>query len=147
MKVLVLDESQYERQALAKTLGEAGFSVEEAKDSKVAFSLLEREPPRVLVMPWPKMGGPDLIKRVRARHSAHHIYVLVLLDKQPPSEIAAVYAAGADDFVRRPFIREELLGRVETPERVEKWTGGKKAAFDWSSATDLRHLRACRDMG
>src|SRR5215471_3409249 len=147
MKVLVLDESQYERQALAKTLGEAGFSVDEAKDNKVAFSLLEREPPRVLVMPWPKTGGPDLLKRVRAVDSAHHIYVLVLLDKQPPSEITALYAAGVDDFVRRPFVREELLARVETPQRVEKWTTGKKVAFDWSSATDLRHLRACREMG
>lgn len=148
MKVLVLDESQYERQALAKTLGEAGFSVEEAKDSKAAFSLLEREPPRVLVMPWPRMGGTDLVKRVRALDSAHHIYVLVLLDKQPPSEIATIYSAGADDFARRPLAREELVGRVETPRRVEKWRSGEKqVAFDWSSATDLRHLRACREMG
>jgi CheY-like chemotaxis protein len=148
MKVLVLDESQYERQSLAHALGQAGFSVEEAKDNKVAFSLLEREPPRVLVLPWPKTGGPDLIKRVRAVDSQHHIYVLVLLDKQPPSEITTLYAAGADDFIRRPFIREELVGRVETPRRAEKWrTGEKKGAFDWSSATDLRHLRACRDMG
>lgn len=148
MKVLVLDESQLERQSITQTLGQAGFSVEEAKDSKVAFGLLEREPPRAFVFPWPKMGGADFLKRVRTMDAAHHIYVLVLLDKQPPSEIAALYAAGVDDFIRRPIVREELVGRLETPRRVEKWSAGeKKSAFDWSSATDLRHLRACRDMG
>ncbi|HEY3595843.1 MAG TPA: hypothetical protein VGL13_18290, partial [Polyangiaceae bacterium] len=48
----------------------------------------------------------------------------------------------------RPIPREELLGRVEAPRRLEKLAQPeKKAAFDWSTATDLRHLRACRDMG
>jgi CheY-like chemotaxis protein len=148
MKVLVLDENPLERQAIGQTLGQAGFSVEEAKDSKVALGLLEREPPRAFVLPWPKTGGADFIKHVRTLDAAHHIYILVLLDKQPPSELTALYAAGADDFIRRPIVREELVGRIETPRRIEKWSNQKaKGSFDWSSASDLRHLRACREMG
>src|SRR5262249_2408858 len=93
-------------------------------------------------------GGADLVKRFRSFDSAHRTYVLALLDKQPPAEITALYAAGVDDFMRRPLAKEELLGRVDAPARIEKWASAdKKAAFDWSTATDLRHLRACREMG
>jgi CheY-like chemotaxis protein len=148
MKILIIDENQYERQSMAQTLGQAGFTVEDAKDAKLALAAIEREPVQVVVLGWPKAGGADLVKRVRSFDASHRTYVLALLDKQPPSEITALYSAGVDDFIRRPVIREELLGRVEAPNRIEKWASAdKKAAFDWSSATDLRHLRACRDMG
>jgi DNA-binding response OmpR family regulator len=148
MKILIVDENQYERQTIAQMLGQAGFTVEDAKDPKLAVAALEREPVQVVVFGWPKTGGSDLVKRLRSFDSAHRTYLLALLDKQLPSEITALFAAGVDDFMRRPLVKEELLGRVEAPVRIERWaTADKKAAFDWSAATDLRHLRACRDMG
>lgn len=148
MKILILDENQYERQSIGQILGQAGFTVDDAKDAKMALAALERESVQLVVFGWPKTGGPDLVKRLRSFDSSHRTYLLALLDKQPPSEITALYSAGVDDFMRRPLVREELLGRVDAPTRIEKWASGdKKAAFDWSSATDLRHLRACREMG
>jgi CheY-like chemotaxis protein len=148
MKILIIDENHYDRQSMSQALVQAGFTVEDAKDIKTALVSLEHEQARVIVLGWPKTGGADLVKRLRVYDGSYHTYVLALLDKQPASDIPALFAAGADDFMRRPIVREELLGRVEAPRRIEKWASAeKKAPFDWSTATDLRHLRACRDMG
>jgi CheY-like chemotaxis protein len=148
MKILVVDDIQHERQTIAQALGQAGYSVEETKDPKVALTAIEREPVRVIVLVWPKTGGADFIKRVRSFEASEHTYVLAILDKQPHTEITALFAAGADDFLRRPVIREELVGRVDAPKRIQKWVATeKKAPLDWSSCVDLRRLRACREMG
>lgn len=62
----------------------------------------------------------------------------------------ALYAAGIDDFARRPVAREELLARVEAPRRVRRWAARRSRDVDvddWAVFTDPRRLCGCQRMG
>lgn len=124
--------------------------VESAEDIKSARAAILASPPEVVVFAWPIAGGADFVKHVRASDGTGHIYIIVLLDRQPPTTIPMLFAAGADDFMRRPIVREELSARVDAPHRIGKWSlarGAEEAAgSDWASCADVRGTRACREM-
>jgi len=146
MRVLIVDDNKPAREAAARMLALAQLEVEQS-DGKSGLSAVGRSQAEMLILAWPDKGGPELVKRVRAGETGGHVYVLVVLDKQPASEITAVFAAGVDDFMRRPILREELLARVHAPQRIRRWAAPHAEALDFSKGSDVGQLRACRHTG
>ncbi len=150
LKVLLVDENKVSRTAIAHLLQQDHHQVESPEDMKSARAALIANPPEVIVFSWPIAGGAEFVKHVRASDESGHVYIIVVLDKQPPATIPALFAAGADDFMRRPVMREELLARVEAPHRIAKWSGARVAeaagGSDWATCSDVRGTRACREM-
>jgi CheY-like chemotaxis protein len=144
MLALVVEANRTHRDALVRHLQAGSYRVEQASDARAALDCLKRESPDAVVLAW----GPEAretVKRVRSFDAQRRCYVLAVLDRQPASDIAAVFEAGVDDFVRLPYAREELLGRLGAPARLRSRGVGR--AHDWSGGVDLRRLNAWRDAG
>jgi two-component system phosphate regulon response regulator PhoB len=84
------------------------FSAEEAFDS------IRRSKPSLVVLDWnlPGMNGIDFCRRLRKDHSLARVPVLFLTAHASTQDVVAAFAAGADDFVSKPFRGPELAARV-----------------------------------
>jgi CheY-like chemotaxis protein len=148
MRVLVAIENRTERENIGRSIRNAGHDVEDVAELGTALEIIRHEAFDVFVMHWPPANGADVVRHARAYDHGHRTYVLALLERQPPSEIAAMMAAGVDDFARHPVSREELVARVEAPERIRAWPPAARAeAGDWSALLDAGAVRTFRQTG
>jgi len=143
MRVLVVSENKPERELLCRLLSPT-HEVEAAEGVTSALATLEGHELDVIAFSSPRSGGEESIRRLRSCDRDRHPYLVLLTDKQPIKEIAELFAAGADDFVRRPLVPEEVLLRIEAPQRIGKWAkfhDADKPKFD------LRKARAYGGIG
>jgi DNA-binding response OmpR family regulator len=121
VRILIADDDAVVRQLVADVLAGAGHDIVSTADGEDAWNVLVREDaPRLAVIDWmmPRLDGPDLCRRIRAREGPRTTYVILLTGLQKPSEIVAGLRAGADDYIIKPFHHEELIARVAVGERV-----------------------------
>jgi len=120
MKILVVDDDRLTRRMLGRMLGALGHDVSLAADGLEAWELLERDPQDLLLTDWmmPGLDGLQLIERVRAAEHIPWLYILLLTAKDESAALVRGIEAGADDFVRKPFEREELRVRIRAGQRI-----------------------------
>jgi CheY-like chemotaxis protein len=151
MKVLLLEDVRSEREISARLLTAARHEVAVAADSKEAFEALRAHKVDVVVLDLGFAGGKGLevLKSIRSQESTGHVYIIAQGGKSFATDIHAAFLAGADDFLRKPITREELLLRVEGPTRILKWakpvsgTGG--VVHDLDTAFDPTSMRTWRE--
>ena len=119
-KVLLVDDDPAMLRLLAKWLEGAGYDVIRATDGREAIAILERDPPSVLVTDceMPDVGGLELCRWLRGQSFPHYIYTIFLTVRSESSDIVKGLEAGADDFLKKPVDREELLARMQAATRV-----------------------------
>ncbi len=66
----------------------------------------------------PGMSGETICRKLRETHSLTPTYVILLTSKREKTDVVLGLDAGANDYVRKPFDREELRARVRVGERV-----------------------------
>ena len=120
MKVLVADDDLLLRRMLEHELRLAGYDVVTVGDGLEAWDVLQREHIRMLVVDWlmPGLDGSDLIRRIRAAGWPGYTYIILLTAKNGRDEIVEGLNLGADDFVAKPFQREELVARMGVGARI-----------------------------
>jgi CheY-like chemotaxis protein len=121
MNVVVADDDPVCRRLMTETLRRWGHTVEEADDGPAAWELLVRDDsPRIVVLDWmmPGAEGPDLCRRARALLDPPPLYFILLTARTSKADIIAGLEAGADDYVGKPFHRDELFARVQVGIRV-----------------------------
>lgn len=120
MKILIADDDRLMREMLQSLLVEAGYEVAVAADGQEARRILDEERCRMLIVDWmmPGLDGPGLIRHVRTAGSSHYTYIILLSAKNGRDEIVAGLNEGADDYVTKPYRREELLARLGVGTRI-----------------------------
>src|SRR5262249_3799408 len=121
LKILVAEDDPVSRRLLESLLLKWGHRVVVTADGNEAWQLLSAEhPPTFLILDWmmPGMDGSDICKRLRLRPNAPPTYVILLTARNRKEDIVAGLEAGADDYVIKPFDREELRARVQVGQRV-----------------------------
>jgi PAS domain S-box-containing protein len=112
--VLVVDDDMVSRHVLGQALAKAQLDYVVVGSGAEALAQLERVHPSIilldLVMPPP--DGYRVLHILRARPDTRDLPVVVLTALDAEDEIAKVFAAGADDFVKKPFKPVELVARV-----------------------------------
>jgi two-component system response regulator MprA len=123
MHLLVVDDDAAVREALAVVLALDGFSVSTAPDGRTALRTLYTERPDAVILDvlMPGLDGLEACRRIRA--TGDRTPVLMLTARAEVSERVAGLEAGADDYLVKPFAREELIARLRALLRRTGWEG------------------------
>lgn len=123
-KILVVDDEKDIAESVKILLSEKGFKVVIANNGAEAVKKAKAERPDMIVMDlmMPEMNGFDACKMIKADTDTQNTPILVLTAQQLGKDLEDAFAAGANDYVIKPFSNERLL------EKVEKLLAGKPEA-------------------
>lgn len=112
MKILVAEDDPLTREALVACLEGEGFAVSAAANGHEALECWQGESPDLVCLDimMPGLDGYEVCRRIRATRS--RVPVVFLSAKNEEIDIVVGLELGADDFVRKPFGRHELLARI-----------------------------------
>src|SRR5262245_52538406 len=122
IRVLIADDHELSRFKLKTDLEKWGHEVTAAEDGEQAWELFQRHRFAIVITDWmmPKLDGLELVKMIRAADCADYVYVIMLTAKAEKHDIVAGMGAGADDFLVKPFHRDELQVRLRAGIRITK---------------------------
>jgi len=123
-RILVVDDDADIRGLVRELLERRGFAVAEAADGKQALQALYEGRPDLVVLDvsMPGLDGWATLERIR---ELSDVPVMMLTARSEELEKTRGLRAGADDYVTKPFGRQELLARVEA---LLRRAGGREAA-------------------
>jgi two-component system chemotaxis response regulator CheY len=126
VKVLIADDDSLFCQMLGGMLAADGYETITASNGLEAWEILEREHVRMLLVDWmmPGLDGPALIRRIRSAGWPGYTYIILLTAMSGREDIVEGLTVGADDYVTKPFRREELLARLGVGARIVKLETG-----------------------
>ena len=123
MKVLIAEDEPVSRRLLESFLRKWGYDVLVTCDGSEAWEALnETESPNLVVSDWmmPEMDGLELCRKIRGMDRSGYIYFILLTAKGRKKDVIQGLEAGADDFLIKPFDKEELQYRIRIGERIIK---------------------------
>jgi len=121
MRILIAEDDAVSRRRLEATLRKWGYEVLAVEDGLAAWEVLQGEtPPSLAILDWmmPGMDGIEVCRKVRERSPSRPLYIIVLTARGSREDVVAGLQAGGDDYVTKPFDREELHARVRVGLRV-----------------------------
>lgn len=121
MRVLIAEDDPISRRVLQATLTKWGYEVVVACDGKEAWEQLQADDaPTLAILDWmmPHMDGPEVCKHVRQREGAEYAYLILLTARGQKQDVIEGMAAGADDYITKPFNTGELEVRLRAAKRI-----------------------------
>ncbi|RMF88780.1 MAG: DNA-binding response regulator [Nitrospinota bacterium] len=121
MHILIAEDDPISCLLLETTLRNWGYEVTVTANGNEAWQVIQQpDPPLLAILDWmmPGMDGLEVCQKVRATPRLQHLYLLLLTAKNRPEDIVAGLEAGADDYITKPFNREELRARVRAGIRI-----------------------------
>ena len=141
--VLVVDDDADVRALVSELLLRAGYRVTEAGDGRAALRVLYDERPRLVLLDvsMPTLDGWGTLERIR---ELSDVPVVMLSGLGSELEKVRALRAGADDYVTKPFGRQELLARVASVLRRAPAPEVREAYSDGALEVDFaeRQVRA-----
>jgi DNA-binding response OmpR family regulator len=136
----VIDDDSDVRALVTTLLGRAGYLVSEAENGRAALKVLYGQRPDLVVLDvnMPDLDGWGTLERIR---ELSDVPVIMLSARGEELEKVRALRAGADDYVTKPFGRQELLARVETVLRRAGGSGRKETYSDSILTLDFGERR------
>lgn len=120
MKILIADDELVSRKKMDKLIRSLGHETIVADDGAEAWEIWKKENPRMVITDWlmPGMDGLELCRKIRQAEGSHYTYLIMVTSKSDVHDMITGMDAGADDFISKPFIKEELSVRIRAGERI-----------------------------
>ena len=124
MKILVAEDDVVTRKMLVVTLERLGWEVIQAEDGNAAWQLFEtlkgKDAPELAVLDWmmPGVEGIEICRRLRTTPGFELVYVILVTSRGGKEDLSYGLAAGANDYITKPFDPVELQARVRVGERM-----------------------------
>ena len=120
LRILAVDDSPFSRKLLQHALRGQPYEVAFAKDGKEALAGIAEFRPNILITDWmlPDLSGPDLCRKIRSETRNGYTYVILLTSNVEKQSVVEGLAAGADDYLTKPFHENELVARVGVGRRI-----------------------------
>jgi two-component system, cell cycle response regulator len=144
MKILIVEDDLMQRRFLQVILTQSGREVVAAADGEAAWDMLQKERIQIVITDWmmPVLSGLELIQRIRAADLPHYTYLVLLTSKSAQNSIVEGLKAGADDYLIKPFDRNELMARLAIGERILKLEERLELMATHDTLTNLLNRRA-----
>jgi len=116
MHALIIDDSRTMRTILRRILTGLGAEISEAGDGRAALDLLEGGlVPDICLIDWnmPVMDGYTFVTRVRAVADWRNITLMMVTTESSQGSIVRALAAGAHEYVIKPFTAEAIVEKLE----------------------------------
>ena len=113
--VLVVEDDPDLSQTLRAMLTRAGYAVEVAADGAAGLDRIAANGVDLVLLDLmlPEVDGLEVCRRVREQEGDVYLPIIMVTGKSQPEERQAGFAAGADDYLTKPFHRDDLLARVQ----------------------------------
>ena len=112
--VLVVDDDAVIRELLRDPLAEAGYVVDEAPDGRAALTRISAGGVDLVLLDLmlPELNGLEVCQQVRATARGLYLPIIMMTALGAAQDLRTGFAAGADDYVTKPFSLAEVLDRV-----------------------------------
>ena len=113
-RILVVEDTEDNRQIMRDLLTAAGFEMVEAEDGAAGVAAAEREKPDLILMDiqLPVMDGYEATRRIKANAALKHIPIIAVTSYALSGDEEKARAAGCDGYVTKPFSPRQLLAKV-----------------------------------
>lgn len=116
-RILVVDDEPINHHVLRNHLADPSLQLVSAANGEEALRLLDAEGPFDLVLldvMMPRMNGYEVCQRIREQYLPSELPVIMLTAKNQVADLVQGLSAGANDYLGKPFSRDELLARLRT---------------------------------
>jgi DNA-binding response OmpR family regulator len=121
MRILVAEDQAVSRHILVANLRKWGYDVVAVEDGTQAWEALQKEEaPQLAILDWlmPGMDGIEICRQIRQGPQQRPVYLILLTARREQEDKVHGLQSGADDYITKPFNREELRARVQVGIRV-----------------------------
>ncbi|HZU32043.1 MAG TPA: response regulator [Candidatus Angelobacter sp.] len=114
MKILIAEDDTLTLTLLERLLGGWGYEVIAVHDGESARRVLLAGGIHICILDWemPWLNGKDLCEWIHSANLTKEPYVILLTGRGKPQHICDGFAAGADDYITKPFERDDLRYRL-----------------------------------
>src|SRR5712691_2325937 len=144
-RVLVVDDDAVICELVATTLAENGYATRKASDAREALYLVQRETPDVVLLDvrLPDISGYQVCRRLREDLGDSIGIILISGERKESFDRAAGMLLGADDYMVKPFVLDELLARVQRLARRSRPVARTVVAGLTRRELEILRLLAC----
>ena len=131
--ILIADDDYNFRNAMIDMVRLWGYDVIGVKNGFDVWEiLLGGDAPRMMILDWimPGMDGVEICKRLRSRKDDPYIYIILVTIQDQIEKLAEGITAGADDYLTKPVVPEELEARLLAGKRILDLQAGLMSARD-----------------
>ncbi|HEX8138839.1 MAG TPA: response regulator transcription factor [Pyrinomonadaceae bacterium] len=121
MRILIAEDDAETNRLLKALLAKWGYEVVSTRDGAEAWEALQAtDAPSLIILDvmMPYLSGIEVCRRVRQMPGRDTTYVILLTAKTSKEDTVAGLAAGADDYITKPFDIQELRARVQVGLRI-----------------------------
>jgi putative two-component system response regulator len=120
MKILIVDDELVSRKKMELLVRSLGHETLVASDGVEGWEVWKKERARIVITDWmmPVMDGLELCTRIREAEGSQYIYIIMVTSREDVNDLVRGMDAGADDFITKPFVKEELAVRIRAGERI-----------------------------
>ncbi len=142
-KILVVEDDQSLQKYLKELLLDNQFSVQVSADGISALNTIAKLPPDLVILDLglPNMSGESVCQEVRKKYP--ELPVIILTAKDSVQDIVQGLNLGADDYMTKPFVADELLARINA--RLRKTNGADPKLKVDNLELDEKALEVKRD--
>jgi len=121
-RILLVDDQPQNLRLLEGILGPYGYAISTASSGDDAMRAIANDPPDLVLLDvvMPGMSGYDVCRRIRANDTTKFVPI-VMMTASPDQDKVAAIDSGADDFVFKPFDKQELLARIRSLLRIKSY--------------------------
>jgi len=119
-ELLVVDDSAVYRKLVEQVFAEQPYHLSFASTGEEGMKLFNERSPSFVITDWmlPDFSGFELCQRIRQDDSRPYCWIIVMTSSREKGHVLKALAAGADDYLTKPFDPEEMLARVGVGRRI-----------------------------
>ncbi|MBU2513680.1 hybrid sensor histidine kinase/response regulator [bacterium] len=113
--VLIVDDNPKNLQVLGSLLTQNGYSAVAAQGGEQALEYIKKKEPEIILLDimMPGMDGIEVCKRLKDDEDTREIPILFITALTEVNDKIKAFAAGGADYLTKPFVKEEVLARIE----------------------------------